>query len=80
LELIPRRRTAPAARIWRRSGWRRFRCVQLELLAAGARSVRFAAAKTICRQNDPGIRLFVVARGRVKLAIERAGAVPTADY
>jgi predicted acylesterase/phospholipase RssA/CRP-like cAMP-binding protein len=67
--------------------WRRCRLAfgldptQLELLAASASSVHFAAGETICRQNDPGRRLYVVARGRVKLAIDRPrGQYQLLDY
>jgi len=71
-----------AARVWRRCRLGvGLDSEQLELLAAGARRVRFAAGETICRQNEPGHQLFVVARGRVKLAIERGrGQFQLLDY
>ncbi|MGD9647686.1 MAG: patatin-like phospholipase family protein [Pirellulales bacterium] len=71
-----------AARIWRRSRLAfGLYPVQLEMLAASAKAICFAAGETICRQDDPGHRLFVVARGRVKLLIDRRrGQYQLLDY
>ncbi|MBX9792003.1 MAG: patatin-like phospholipase family protein [Pirellulales bacterium] len=57
--------------------WRRSRLAfglapeQLELLASNATTLRFAAGETICRQGEPGRHLYIVARGRLKLSIDR---------
>lgn len=44
---------------------------QLQLIAAGLQSVGFRAGEVICRQNEPGHNLFIVAKGRVQLSVEQ---------
>lgn len=42
-------------------------------MAAAARSVPAAAGEVICRQGDTGYTMYIVARGRVKLTVDRRG-------
>lgn len=53
---------------------------ELRYIAEAARVVTFRSDETICRQDDPGDRMFIITKGRVKVSIEHGGAFRLLEY
>ena len=47
---------------------------ELAAVADAARTVRFHSGEVVCRHNEPGDSMFIVAQGRLKLSLDQDGS------